>query len=102
MNRRFQALFRVAAVILLLVTGAELFACELIAPDRCESFGLPSDNPSPTNPTNDDNCMCCCTHILIAEPITLEVCGEAGTISGVAAPMPPESEAPSIYHPPKA
>jgi hypothetical protein len=101
-NRRFRALFRVAAVVLLLITGAELFACEMIAPDQCESFGFPSDNPSPTNPTNDDNCICCCTHILITEPFTLEACGEAALALEAQTVAPPESEPLSVYRPPKA
>lgn len=99
MNRRFRVLFRLAAIFLLLVTGAELFACEMIAPDRCESFGFPSDN---SNSTGDDNCICCCTHILIAEPITLDACGEATLALEVPAIAPPDSEPLSIYHPPKA
>jgi hypothetical protein len=33
------AIFRLMAILLLLVTGAEVFACEMIEPDQCESFG---------------------------------------------------------------
>lgn len=99
MNRRFQVLFRAAAVILLLVTGAELFACELMAPDSCESFGFPSND---SVPSTDDNCICCCTHILIAEPIVLKASGEAVAIPDASAPATPESVPLSIYHPPKA
>ncbi|MBY0507307.1 MAG: hypothetical protein K2X03_25555 [Bryobacteraceae bacterium] len=87
------------AVFLLLLTGVELFACEIIAPDRCDSFGFPSDNP---NSTGDDNCICCCTHIMIAEPMTLSACGEAVAIVDLTVPVAPESEPLSIYHPPKA
>lgn len=99
MSLRFRVLFRVVAVFLLLLTSAELFACELMAPDQCESFGFPSDNP---RPSGDDNCICCCTHILIAEPITLEACGEAVAMVHMVTPAPPDSEPLSIYHPPKA
>jgi hypothetical protein len=86
-------------VFLLLLTSAELFACELMAPDRCESFGFPQDNGSSTT---DDNCICCCTHILIAEPIALEACSETVAVVDAPTPVPPESEPLSIYHPPKA
>lgn len=91
-----------AAVLLLLITGAELFACELIAPGQCESFGFPSDNSNPANPSNDDNCICCCTHILITEPVTLEACGEAALALEAPTVAAPESEPLSVYHPPKA
>ena len=99
MGVRLQFRFRFAAVLLLLLTGAELFACEIIAPDRCESFGFPSDNP---DSAGDDNCICCCAHILIASPIILGACGEAVAISDSPTPAPPESEPLSVYHPPKA
>lgn len=92
-------MFRAVAVILLLLTGAELFACEVIAPDRCESFGFPSSDP---NSLGDDNCICCCTHILIAQPITLEACAGAIAMVDDLAPVVPESEPLSIYHPPRA
>ena len=99
MGSKLQFRFRFAAVLLLLLTGAELFACEIIAPDRCESFGFPSDNP---NSASDDNCICCCAHILIAPPITLGACVEAVAIPDSPTPAPPESEPLSVYHPPKA
>jgi hypothetical protein len=89
----------VAAVILLLITGAELFACELMAPDSCESFGFPSKD---SIPSANDNCICCCTHILVAEPLVLEASGEAVAIPDAAPPITPESDPLSIYHPPKA
>lgn len=96
---RPRSVFRVAAVILLLLTGAELFACEVIAPDRCESFGFPSNDP---NSLGDDNCICCCTHILMAEPISLAACAEGVSFVDPPAPAAPESDPLSIYHPPKA
>jgi hypothetical protein len=99
MSVKLQILYRVAAVLMLLLTGAELVACEMIAPDRCESFGFPADNP---NSTGDDNCICCCTHILIAEPVSLKACAEVVAIAEYPALAPPESEPPSIYHPPRA
>lgn len=98
MGVRLHILFRVAAVILLLITGAELFACEILAPERCESFGFPSDNP---NSTGDDNCICCCAHILVGEPLVLQASGDAVAIPDAAPPMTPESEPLSVYHPPK-
>ena len=99
MNGRSRNVFRVAAIIVLLLTGAELFACEVIAPDRCESFGFPSGNP---NSLGDDNCICCCTHILVAEPISLAAGVEAVGFVTPPAPAASESDPLSIYHPPKA
>jgi hypothetical protein len=86
-------------VFLLLITGAELFACEALAPEQCESFGLPQ---SETGPGADDNCLCCCSHIVVGEPLELGVAREA--VSTVEPEDPPkvERQAASIYHPPKA
>ncbi len=93
-------MYRVAAMLMLLLTGAELAACEMIAPGRCESFGFPSDNP---NSTGDNNCICCCTHILIAQPVFLEACAEVvASADYYPALAPSESEALSIFHPPRA
>ena len=99
MGARLQILYRVAALLMLLLTGAELVACEMIAPDRCESFGFPSDNP---NSTGDDNCICCCTHILIAQPVSLKACAAVIAMADDPVLAPPESEPLSIDHPPRA
>jgi len=93
------AIFRFAAVFLLLITGTELFACEVLAPEQCESFGLP---PSETAPDADDNCLCCCTHIVVGEPLEVGVTSEAVSIVEPEDPPKAERQAASIYHPPKA
>jgi len=89
---------RLAAAFLLLLTGAELFACEMIAPQSCESFGLPETEPGGSA---DDNCICCCTHVLIAVPIPL--LPQAERVFDVIAPVAPKPEhrSFSIYHPPR-
>lgn len=92
------AVFRLAALILVLLTSAELFACEMIAPERCESFGFPkSTSGGPT----DDNCICCCTHMVVISPITLARIEGSVMDVDAAEPAKPETKAFSIYHPPK-
>lgn len=94
------SIFRLAAVLLLLLTGAELFACEVLAPEQCESFGLPGENRQPQEV--DDNCICCCSHILIVDlsPRPVEL-GLVGTLEAEAPRAVVQAPA-SIYHPPKA
>ena len=93
------AFFRFAAVFLLLITGAELFACEVLAPEQCESFGLPQGGETQDR---DDNCLCCCAHIVVGEPLRLEVTSEAVSIVEPEDPPKAERQPSAIYHPPKA
>lgn len=94
-----QLLFRVAAILLLLVTGAELFACEMLAPEQCESFGLPADNGGAQL---DDNCICCCNHILVAQPVTLMPSHQTVVHLEFLQPASPQVRPSTVYHPPKS
>jgi hypothetical protein len=82
---------------LLLLTGAELFACDMIAPDQCETFGVPADGTSQP----DDNCICCCSHIVVSDAITLTPSHHQVETIDFATPPKPDREPTSIYHPPK-
>ncbi len=92
-------IFRLSAVLLLLLMGVDLIACDVLAPEQCESFGYPSGQQSQKV---DDNCICCCAHIVLASFAPLVV--TAGVAGVLAAEDPPKAEyqSSSIYHPPKA
>lgn len=92
-----RVLFRFAAMFLLLLTGAELFACDMIAPDQCEAFGMPQEGTSQP----DDNCICCCSHIVFSHPITLTPTDQQVETIDLAEPPKPDREPTSIYHPPR-
>lgn len=93
------AIFRLAALTLLLFTGVDLFACEMIAPQNCEEFGYPQ---SGTDRSSSDNCICCCTHIVIAIPAPIFALAERmEDVTPLAVPKS-ESTAFPIYHPPRA
>ena len=94
-----QILFRLAAILLLLVTGAELFACGMLAPEQCESFGFPADKDGAQL---DDNCICCCNHILVAQPITLMPSQQTVVRLEFPQPASPEVRPTTVYHPPRA
>lgn len=88
------SIFRLAALILLLLTGAELFACEMIDPQNCESFGFPTS-------AGGDNCICCCTHVVVPDMMVLLPIAERVTsVMGSVAPKPKHKSF-SIYHPPR-
>lgn len=91
-------IYRVVAAAFLLLIGAELFACEAIAPERCESFGFPKENSSQPG---DDNCICCCTHVVVLGPLLLDVSAPATTTADPADPTAVEGPPALIYHPPR-
>ena len=86
------ALFRFVAVLLLLLLGAELFACESTA-DGCGTG---------TSQTQvDDGCLCCCAHIVIVNHTPLVPYAEQVGIIVVGEPQKPLLESSAIYHPPR-
>ncbi len=89
-------IFRIVTVFILLLTGVEMVACELISPETCELFGAPSDQ------STGDACVCCCFHIVVKAPFVFEPTQEAVTLEAI--PQIPFSsfESVNIYHPPRA
>lgn len=93
------SIFRLVAVALLLFTGAELFACEIIAPEECESFGIPQEDSSQRR---DDNCLCCCAHVIASEPIHIDPVANVLTILDSVEPPTVERQPSTVYHPPRS
>jgi hypothetical protein len=86
------------AVLLLLLTGAELYACEILSPGNCESFGIPQDAGSHQA---DDSCICCCPHVIVVQPILLDTSAPCVTALAAVSPVPPTKHSFGIYHPPR-
>jgi hypothetical protein len=93
-----QHLFRLAAVMLLCVTGAELYACEILAPQECESFGYPTDSGGSAA---DDNCICCCAHIIVAQPLELKPSNDVVLLLETPDPAFPQNRTLTFYRPPR-
>jgi hypothetical protein len=90
-------IFRMAAVIILLLTGMELIACEVVSPTACELSGAPSDQST----ASGDACFCCCFHIVVRTPVVFEPTDQVVAFEGLP-PIPFLSfDASSIYNPPK-
>jgi hypothetical protein len=93
MTRR-STLARIVALSLLLLTGFEIFACELAEGISCELAGAPDRADS-----TDDHCLCCCLHVVLAPPPELrpvsvfpfEACDDmpAGPVRALAIPERP-------------
>ena len=90
--------FRIAAVIILLLTAVELIACEVFCHATCEISGAPGGHST----NSGDACLCCCFHIVVRTPLVFEPTEEAIALE----PLPPipfsSFECARIYHPPRA
>jgi hypothetical protein len=63
---------RIAAVLLLLIAGAEVYACDVA--DACVA-GFPDQTSQPSNDCDQplgDNCLCCCHHVVPVAIFVLE------------------------------
>ena len=83
-------------LVLLLLAGAEIFACDAIASPEC-LFS------SHATPDSGDGCLCCCAHIVVVQPIVplgpLASVGETIVVSDSKTPDVPPSR---IEHPPRS
>ena len=93
-----RTIFRVAALVLLLLTGGELFGCEILFPNGCESDRVPGSQQT----QSDDCCICCCVHIVVAHPIRLDEQRVAVAVWTEPDTGVPTAQPFQIYHPPKA
>ena len=91
-------IFRFSAVIILLLTGVELIACEVVSPATCEISGAPGSQ----SPDSGDACLCCCSHVVVRVPLVFEPTEEAVALKPVPTVPFSSFEPASIYHPPKA
>ncbi len=64
--------FRITAVLLLLIAGAEAYACDLA--DACVAgvAGQTSQEPGDCDQPLGDNCLCCCQHVVPVAAFVLE------------------------------
>jgi len=92
--------FRAIAVAVLLLTGVEMVACELVSPGACEIAGTSDDNGT-SKQADGDSCLCCCFHIVVSPQIELTPTIDSAPTFVLAQCNPPSAETPHIYHPPR-
>jgi hypothetical protein len=76
-------LVRIAALLLLLIAGAELYACDIA--DACTAASLRDSGQGCDDP-GGDNCICCCHHVVPVTVVALEP-GEIVLPEGPAEPV---------------
>lgn len=90
---------RLMAFLLLFVMGGDAVACEFLSHDHFESFRVPSDDMR--HHQSHDHCICCCTHVVVAAPITVpEPTGLVELLAYIEPGRAMRTPA-SIYHPPR-
>jgi hypothetical protein len=93
---------RIVAVLLLLMAGAEVYACAIF--DACTA-GSPvqsSQQSSDCDQPTGDNCLCCCQHLMPVAVFVLEP-GEQVFDEPVPPLIPQQISEPSrIDHPPQS
>ena len=61
---------RIVATLLLLVAGAQIYACDSLDPCVSSLTGGTTQSDGCDQPQGD-NCLCCCNHILPVAPVHL-------------------------------
>jgi hypothetical protein len=97
MSSRF-TIFKIVAVVILLLTAAELVACEAFSPATCELAGGPGGQTTDSG----DACLCCCFHIVVVAPVVFEPAEKVVALDPLPSVPLSSFESAAIYHPPKA
>lgn len=91
----------VIALALLLLAGTEIFACEAIASPEC-LFSSHATHDSEDG-CSGDGCLCCCTHIVVVQPIVpLAPLGLVDETIVVGDSHPADVPPNRIEHPPRS
>jgi len=91
------SLFRIVAILLLLIGSAQVYACDIADTCVTSTPGQSNDCDQPLG----DNCLCCCHHVVPVTIVTLEAaeCVSDGPSSEVI--IRTASVALPIEHPPQ-
>lgn len=91
---------RAIAVAILLLAGTEIVFCAQCSPDSCILSHSPTDEKSTSSDSGDD-CLCCCTHLVIGLPIQVEPVASVAPMPFVASPHVTVIPAGPLFHPPQ-
>lgn len=98
---RWRELIRLIAIALVLLTGFQVLACDLVSPACCKFSNTASQAHSDDVDAGDDTCLCCCTHYLEAHRCELAASNSVGGLT-VFAPAQSQLPDPSrILQPPR-
>lgn len=94
---------RSVALALLVSAAVDLFVVDLVASPPCaRTVGAASTSEPGQRPDADDDCFCCCSHIVPGRAPDLARASLIGPQAAPQEPAEPASKPTSIYHPPRA
>ena len=88
-----------AALVLLLAAGTDLLAIDYLLPAACGGTSSPL---SPSDNSPDDDCFCCCLHVVPSVPVSLEPSALLCDTVFLPDTFLRSLHRFSVYHPPKA
>lgn len=90
------------ALALLLLTGFEVLACDMVSPSYCKLSAPKHGTDSSQEDGSGDSCLCCCTHYVAPLHINLVQFAVVGVPPVVVSATTPLPEPARILHPPRA
>ena len=91
---------RAIAVAILLLAGTEIVFCAECSPDSCSLSHWPS-HEKPTSSGSGDECLCCCAHLVIAQPVHIEPVAIVAPLPFVTSPSLAFVPSLPVFHPPQ-
>lgn len=88
---------RMVALLLLLFAAVDLLAIDLFAPALCDT----TSTGASTNPVDDDDCFCCCGHIVVSTPFQVLPVTAYSSDEPTPVVTPVSADRGCIYHPPR-
>ncbi len=95
-----QTVVRMVALLLLFFAAVDLFAIDLFAPSMCAP--ATTSDASGTPGGDEDDCFCCCGHIVLRASLQIIPVAAFSSDEAVAIVSPASNYRPSIYRPPRA
>src|SRR5262245_47824434 len=86
-----------AALLILISAAYDLFVVDFCLPAFCDE---PS-SPNGSKPYSDDDCFCCCAHIVLTKPTQVEPVRIASIAEFVPSVCLVSTDPAGIYHPPR-
>lgn len=93
---------RLIAFALLLMTGVEVLACDVVSPSCCKLSNAKHGTDSDRANDGDDSCLCCCTHYVAPPGIQLVQLATLGTAPELIPAFRLLPEPARILHPPRS
>src|SRR5215475_932230 len=86
------------AFFLLASAAVDLLGVDLWSPLLCDE----SSSENGSRPSSNDDCFCCCTHIVLTRPIVLEPAQICAVAESLPSMFMTNAEPTGIYHPPRS